>query len=344
MAAAVISAAPAKATEMAIAETTDRERAQQSVRRAAVEAGFDGNGSEEIALVVAELAANLIKHAGRGVLRVRTLEQGGHAGIEIEAEDHGPGIADVEQSFADGYSTKGSLGYGLGTVNRLMDEIDVRSMPGCGTYIVCRRWVRRRAETGTVREWDIGVMTRARRNASENGDAFVVRTRERDLLIGLIDGLGHGEHAQTAALAAQRYVEKHADSPLEKIFLGASRACRATRGVVMALAHFSSATHMNFASVGNVEARVCGSAERIPLLARRGIVGTRDLQAPVQAVLWDPNWVLVLHTDGLRTHWQWSDFPGLEREPAKVIASRLMRALAKDDDDATVVVARREIP
>ena len=329
---------------MAIAGTTDRERAQQSVRRAAVEAGFDGNGSEEIALVVAELAANLIKHAGRGVLRVRTLEQGGRAGIEIEAEDHGPGIADVEQSFADGYSTKGSLGYGLGTVNRLMDEIDVRSMAGCGTQIVCRRWVRRRAEAGARREWDVGVMTRARRNAAENGDAFVVKAQEHELLIGLIDGLGHGEPAQTAALAAQHYVEKHAGSPLEKIFVGASRACLATRGVVMALAHFTSATHMNFASVGNVEARVCGSAERIPLQVKRGIVGSGNSRADSQAVPWDPNWILVLHTDGLRAHWQCGDFPGLERDPAKAIASRLMRALAKDDDDATVVVVRRELP
>jgi hypothetical protein len=40
------------------------------------------------------------------------------------------------------------------------------------------------------------------------------------------------------------------------------------------------------------------------------------------------------------THWQWSDFPKLEREPAQVIADKLLKELAKDDDDATVVIVK----
>ena len=164
-----------KATEFVIAETADSASAQQSARRMALTAGFEGQAAEEIAIAVAELASNVIKHAGRGALTIRPLRNGQRAGIEIEAEDQGPGIEDVERSFADGYSTAGSLGYGLGSVNRLMDEVDISSLPGSGTQIVCRRWIRPGPEAPLARIWDVGVVTRSRRFAPENGDAFVVK-------------------------------------------------------------------------------------------------------------------------------------------------------------------------
>jgi anti-sigma regulatory factor (Ser/Thr protein kinase) len=334
----------AKATEVMVAEAADCVTAQWSTRHLAATMGFASGCAEEIALVVAELTSNLLKHAGRGVLTLRRIERGGQAGVEIETKDHGPGIMDVERSFADGYSTKGTLGYGLGTVNRLMDEVDIRSMPGSGTQIVCRRWMQHRREPSMHGTWDVGVMTRSRRLAPENGDAFIVKRQGSELLAGVIDGLGHGAPAQTAALAAQHFVERHAELPLEEIFVGVSRACRGTRGVVMALVRFYSQTRMAFASVGNVEGRVWGSETRIPLLARRGILGVGEAWAHVEELTWNPRWLLVLHSDGLRTHWQWDDFPGIGREPAKVAAARLIRGLANEADDATVLAVRCEAP
>src|SRR5438309_8015287 len=101
-----------KSLEFVIAEKADCVSAQQSARRMALAAGFPAEAAEEIVIAVAELSTNLIKHAGRGVLTLRPLA-GDRGGMEIEAEDHGPGILDVEKCFADGYSTTGSLGYGL---------------------------------------------------------------------------------------------------------------------------------------------------------------------------------------------------------------------------------------
>lgn len=332
---------PGKSAEFVVAEQADCASAQLGARRMALAVGFPREMIEQIVIAVAELSTNLIKHAGRGVLTLRPLG-GDRSGIEIEAEDHGPGMEDVEQCFADGYSTKGSLGYGLGTVNRLMDEIDVSSSAGPGTHVICRKWVRPPLQPIVPRLWDVGVMTRSRSFGHENGDAFIVKRQNRQLLVGVIDGLGHGRLAQTAALAAQDYVQKHDDLPLNKIFLGASRACRATRGVVMALARFSPPARMSFASLGNVEARICGSLERVAFLFRRGIVGVDEPHVSVQEITWDPQWVLVLHTDGLRAHWQWDDFPGLGREPAKEIALRLMRDLVTGNDDATVLAVKSE--
>jgi len=56
------------------------------------------------------------------------------------ASDNGPGIADIDKALQDGYSTTGSLGFGLPGVKRLMDEIEIDSQPNRGTTIRARKW------------------------------------------------------------------------------------------------------------------------------------------------------------------------------------------------------------
>ena len=330
-----------------MADRIDCLAAQQSARSIALKLGFADNASEEIALVVAELASNLVKHAGRGALTFRKVRNGERVGLEVKAQDSGPGISNIEKSMTDGCTTSGSLGYGLGIVNRLMDEMDVQSAPGAGTQILCRRWLRPRPDATVPHIWDVGVATRARHFAAENGDAFVIKECQGMLLVGLIDGLGHGEPAKMAAMAAQQYVLTHYDQPLDKIFTGASRACSATRGVVMALARFPSSTQLSFASVGNIEARASGS-RRVPFGVHRGILGAGETHAQMRVKLeefeWSAEAVLVLHTDGLSSRWDWNDYPGLERQPVREIATKLLSELGSENDDATVLCVRSVAP
>ena len=85
-------------------------------------------------------------------------------------------------------------------------------------------------------------------------------------LVGVIDGLGHGQFAHRAAQTARQYVENHFDLPLDQIFRGVGRACRATRGVVMALARFDwGQGRLAFASVGNIAVRVFPRGESVSL-------------------------------------------------------------------------------
>src|SRR5581483_3529888 len=103
----------------------------QAARAASVplarDAGLGETESQEIALVVAELGTNLLRHAGGGTLELSRIEAAARTGIEIEALDHGPGITDVDQAMTDGYSTVGGLGAGLGAVHRLTDELEIAS-------------------------------------------------------------------------------------------------------------------------------------------------------------------------------------------------------------------------
>lgn len=306
--------------------------------------GFDPKACEEIGLVTTELATNLLKHAKGGKLTLTQLENGGRVGLEIESRDSGPGIADVEQALADRFSTVGTRGTGLGAVNRLMDELDISSERGCGTRIACRKWVRQYPSSIRPCPLTFGVATRPRQSGADNGDAFVVKQWAESALVGVIDGLGHGQFAHCAAQAARQYVESHFDLPLDQIFRGVGRACRATRGVVMALARFDwGRGQMAFASVGNIEARVFPSSELFHFAIRRGVIGLNAPSPVVTEHPWPTGNVLVLHSDGLRTHWSWKDFPGVAEQPAQSLALEFLRYLAKEEDDATVMVVRSVI-
>lgn len=319
----------------------DAKRAADLAKELAASAGFASAECEEIALVTAELSTNLIRHASGGTIRIRPIESGGRAGIEIESEDSGPGIADVEKAMTDGYSTAGGLGTGLGTINRLMDDVEFYARAEEGSRIVCQRWMRPKQalpfSTGLV----FGAATRPYRGFSENGDAFVIRQWESHALAGVIDGLGHGQFAQKASHTARQYIDTHFDQPLESLFRGVGRACRATRGVVMALARFDLAQRkLTVASVGNIEVRLLGGEGKFNLVVRRGIIGLNAPNPVLGESPWTPANLLILHSDGLRTHWQWDEFRDVAGEKPGVIAQRLLQRLGKAEDDSTVLVVR----
>lgn len=330
-----------------VAYPVDVGRARRAARSLAADLGFAERAAEEIALVASELASNLVKHGGGGTVELLPLAD--PTGIEIVSLDSGPGIPNLSQAMSDGFSTSGSLGYGLGTVNRLMDDLEITTPPGgMGLQLVCRRWIPPDHSAANRSPMAIGVATRPRPGMTVNGDSFVVKRWGENLLVGLIDGLGHGEAAHAAAEAARHYVESHFAQPLDALFRGAGLACASTRGVVMALARFDSAASetsstLRFASVGNVEARVFGALQSMSFMVRRGVLGHNAPAPIVTNHPWRPEYSMVLHTDGVRSRWTLSDFPDLAGQPPETIAQGLLYALAKDEDDATVLVVRKSL-
>lgn len=316
--------------------------ARRAAKTYAQTLGFCAEACEEIALAAAELATNLCKHAGSGDLVLRPASAGGRAGLQIESHDQGPGIANINESLADGFSTSSSLGIGLGTVNRLLDELEITSHPGRGTHLIGRKWIRPSLPPVIANPLGVGVATRAK--SGENGDDFVIKKWGSLALVGVIDGCGHGLPAHRAARAARLYIENHSDLPLEQIFAGVERTCRGTRGVVMALARIDTALRsMEFASVGNISARLVGTAEPFPFVIRRGIIGV-NAPRPVPTVhAWGPTHILALHSDGVASAWDDAEIQRLPAWTAEIAARELLRSHAKLNDDATVLVAKNKI-
>ena len=113
----------------------------------------------------------------------------------------------------------------------------------------------------------------------------------------------------------------------------------------MALARFDlDQQKLTIASVGNVEVRLIGGPERLNLIVKRGIVGFNTPNPVPSEHPWTSNSLLIMHSDGLPAHWAWDEFPNLRWAAPAVVARRLLQALGKMDDDATVIVARNSTP
>ncbi|NJN65434.1 MAG: anti-sigma regulatory factor [Chloroflexaceae bacterium] len=114
--------------------------ARSKARDIAKSLGFGAVDQARIATAVSELARNIFLYADSGHVAARAVDRNGRKGIEIEFQDQGPGIANIDQVMQDGYSTSRGMGMGLPGARRLMDEFDIQSRPGTGTTIVCRKW------------------------------------------------------------------------------------------------------------------------------------------------------------------------------------------------------------
>jgi len=129
---------PSETRSFAIQGRSDVVVAGSQGRRFAVRHGFDVRRATELAIVVSELASNIVKHGVRGEIRlIWSPETPPQGEIAIEAHDAGPPIHDLQMAMTDGYDDRGpidpalilrrgGLGTGLGAIARLADRLEYR--------------------------------------------------------------------------------------------------------------------------------------------------------------------------------------------------------------------------
>jgi len=130
-----------KQMRIKIRNNFDVAEATLAAQRLAELAGFTRSQQFMVSTAVSELARNIFVHAKTGEVTIRIVEEDSRKGIEVVAEDRGPGIADVEAALKDGFSTSGGLGLGLPGARRLMDELEIETKLGEGTRVTARKWV-----------------------------------------------------------------------------------------------------------------------------------------------------------------------------------------------------------
>jgi serine/threonine-protein kinase RsbT len=128
--------------EVRIDAETDIVAARRAVRDLAQKAGFGATDTTRIVTAASELARNVYKYAGQGVMYWRLLSDGRLEGIELRFEDRGPGIANIDEALQEGFSSGKGLGLGLPGAKRLMDEMEIRSAVGQGTTVIVKKWLR----------------------------------------------------------------------------------------------------------------------------------------------------------------------------------------------------------
>jgi anti-sigma regulatory factor (Ser/Thr protein kinase) len=314
----------------------------------AAQMGMSEERAGRAALIVSELGTNLVSHARGGeiLFRVMCSTSGERDGMEVVAVDKGPGLGDPVRSRTDGYSTGGSLGYGLGTVERQSDFLDLYTHTN-GTAIVaslCRDEPTRR-RVGRSR-YEVGAIQVAKTGEEVCGDAWSYRMRDGRLAVLVADGLGHGLHAHEAALAAlDVFSREHEESPAT-VIADTHAALRPTRGAAVSmLALDLERGTASYAGVGNIAgAIVLPGGRRHHLVSHNGTAGhtagrIQEFNYPVPA-----GSITILASDGLGTHWDLTTYPGLLLRGATTIAAILYRDFSRRRDDVTVVVIKERPP
>jgi serine/threonine-protein kinase RsbT len=129
---------------IAIDSDADVVTARQRARELAAGLELSSTDQTLLATAISEVARNITTYAQRGEVRLSLVRApDGRRGVRVVAHDDGPGIADLEAALQDGFTTGGGLGLGLPGARRLVDDFDVRSVPGQGTTVTLVKWSRK---------------------------------------------------------------------------------------------------------------------------------------------------------------------------------------------------------
>jgi anti-sigma regulatory factor (Ser/Thr protein kinase) len=301
-------------------------------------------GRGAVGLATTEMATNLVKHAGRGHILLQRIVRGKKHGIGLMSVDKGPGIDDIPRALNDGHSTADSMGAGLGAIQRLSDSFDLYSIPGSGTVISAEFWQEKSKETSTA-PLQIGVVSEPIRGEVACGDGWGIRGSLDTALLMVVDGLGHGVFAADAAREAERILSAGSQESVSDIVKDMHAGLRKTRGAALAIAkiHFAKRL-LTFAGVGNISASIVSVGARRSIPSHNGTVGHQMARVQEFTYPWNADSILVMHSDGLGTHWTLEGYPGIWNKHASVIAAILHRDFYRGRDDVTVLVAKAGSP
>jgi anti-sigma regulatory factor (Ser/Thr protein kinase) len=338
-----------------VAEPEDVGAFRREVHKLAIALGADEVTTGRAELAATELASNLLRHAtgSRHALAQPLLPHQGR-GLELLSVDDGPGLADLGHALeyaasqraaelAAGKSPVGrSLGCGLAAVRRSASEFEGYSRRGQGTVLLARFvWGPPQPAAFACAGVSVPMVL-----GDDNGDGWAFVADEDAASVLVVDGLGHGPEAARAARAAMGAFEArppHRERDLEGCLREIHAAMRGTRGGVASVCTLDRPLRQfRFAGIGNVEGRVHGLGDSVGLAPRTGTLGDGSAvtKVPVREGSFEPGTTLILYSDGVRTHFDLADYPGLTSHDPSVIAAALHRDLRRGRDDSTLVVVQ----
>ena len=324
--------------------STDSSQTGNARRQAlslAAEVEFDELRQGQLGIIVTEAARNIAAHAGQGEVILSAWAHGRTAGIDMLALDKGHGIQDVSAALADGYSTAGTPGNGLGAMSRLSGTFQIYTVPGSGTAIFAR--VLRKAEeveTGS-QSFQMSAIAVPIGGESVSGDAWSWEySPERSLYI-IADGLGHGPLAAEAAIEAVRVFHECSQFSPERIMGEIHGALGKTRGAAVSVAEILHEKRvLNYTGAGNIVAAICTGGKTRSLVSMNGTVGHAVGKIQQFSYSWEQESALIMHSDGLATRWNVEQYPGLTSRHPALLAGVLFRDFCRRRDDATILVTR----
>jgi anti-sigma regulatory factor (Ser/Thr protein kinase) len=322
-----------------VIESSQIAEARRAASEQASVLGLDSTEVGRVAIVATELATNLIKHGGGGEILIGDYQDARGSAVEMIALDRGRGISNLQACLADGYSSTGTAGHGLGAIRRLSKLMEVMSWPELGTAILTRVG----CNAGSVVQPDAadwsGAVSLPMPGEEVCGDSWMALNAVNGRTLLVVDGLGHGPEAATAATEAVRLFQRHQSSDVPQLLELLHAGLRHTRGAALAVARIdASARKVVYGGIGNIAGVLISGIEMRRMVSLNGTAGLnarkfRTFDYPCHDLV-------ILHSDGLMTNWSLNRYPGLQGAHPTLIAAVLYRDFARRRDDVTVLVSR----
>lgn len=200
-----------------------------------------------------------------------------------------------------------------------------------------------RVDSGRTEKLEWGVASYPLAGEPESGDLHIVKPHAHGVLVGVVDGLGHGSEAAHAAKVAVDTLERNFQESVISLIRRCHEQLLQTRGAVMSLAAFDFRDEtLTWIGIGNVEGVFSKmdtnlAQSNIHILHRGGVVGYQLPQLHASVISASPGDTLILATDGIRP--EFFDTLSLRDTPER-IAGDVVDRFRKDSDDSLVLVAR----
>lgn len=172
------------------------------------------------------------------------------------------------------------------------------------------------------------------------GDTGVIIEYEDHIFLALIDALGHGNKAaEIAQLAEDILQQRFREEPIV-VLENLHEGLKGTRGSVAAVCCLNCNTgSLRYSGVGNITLKRFGSRSET-LVTKEGILGYMIPTLVEDSVTLYPGDILVLHSDGIKEHFDLTLFPELLMGNAKDICCSFMTRLRKENDDSSCIILR----
>jgi serine/threonine-protein kinase RsbT len=298
---------------------------KRSFKIHAKELGISDIKIEKMNVAISEVLSNVTKYAGgyaeiccRPILSIDKI-----IGIELIVKDYGPGIENLKLYLKDGYSTGGSLGFGLGSMERMVDKFEIKSITekqnfvkrgteiklGCFISLDEKNLNKRILMNENKVNLDVwGIAGRSQPlKPSSKGDEIYWTENKSQIIALIIDSENFGPTTDILINKTKFLIKLllNKEYSLEKIIYEINMSLENDERLNLLLVLIQKESKvMNYVCIGNVSIQILIDANKLIHLSNDQVgLGSRDSKYSIFKYTLPQEFVIVMHSYGLSKEW-----------------------------------------
>ncbi|MGQ9465922.1 MAG: SpoIIE family protein phosphatase [bacterium] len=306
--------------EKIIKNGLDIESLKEDSRDLSIKFGFNTDYVNEIELIADGLASWSVKEGKDNEVEIIYNEE--IDAIEITSKNL------LEKIHLERFDDR------LGKISRLSDEI-IYFFDGKFLVIKCIKFKR-----PISKKIEISVISYPAGDINTMGDEWVVIQKRHEIILGILDVLGHSLSAHKVASDAKRYLKDMHFVGLDDVIHNLHIKLRSEIGAMVGIAKIDFTKNvLEFSGIGDTSCRVFMDKEKPShLFSQDGIVGEILRNTYIHRIKLKEHALLVMFTDGVSVE---LDIPiYMQNKNIFELTYKLMSKYGKNYDDRTLLIAR----